>query len=91
MHAVAIQDDEWDSPATVPYAGLSGADERALKATLEVLADPAVAHPAAAVSALLRHLAGREEPAVVLTLAANWLRQLARDGVRAAVVDLGVL
>lgn len=91
MHAVAIQDDWDDAPATVPYEGLSTADRRALIATLAVLEDQAVAHPAAALAAILRHFSGADEPAVALSLAADELKRIAKDGVRAAVVDLGVL
>lgn len=80
-----------EEPATTPYGGLSDADARCISATLAVLEDPAVAHPAAALAAILRHFSGADEPAVALSLAADELKRIAKDGVRAAVVDLGVL
>jgi predicted PhzF superfamily epimerase YddE/YHI9 len=90
MLAVAIQEDDWDEGQRTAPATLADADERAIVATLAVLEDPALAHPAAALAALLRHFATADEPALRLQLASERCREVARDGVRAAFVDLGV-
>jgi hypothetical protein len=90
--AVAIQDDFLEEqPVTQPISlELTAEDVRAFKSTLQVLDVPSVAHPAAAVAALLRYLASRENTALTIDLAIDWLRQAAKDGVRAARVNLGM-
>jgi hypothetical protein len=91
MQDVAIEDDDWDEGQRTSPATLADADERALIATLSVLEDPSLAHPAAALAAILRHFATCDEPALRLQLASERCREIAKDGVRAAAVDLGLL
>lgn len=93
MLATAIQEDVWDDAdsARTDVAGLSEADARAIAATLDVLGDASVAHPAAAIAALLRHFVrSPDDIEARLAYAADELARIAKDGVRATLVDLGV-